>query len=68
MLQERRQALGAGMGARGAGRERAGRGACGVGERGARPGRACAHGGHTGWVSWASLSFGEPGSVLTQFF
>ena len=25
-------------------------------------------GGHAGWVSWASLGFGEPGSVLTQFF
>ena len=23
--------------------------------------------GHTSWVSWASLGFGEPGSVLTQF-
>ena len=45
----------ASVGARGAGRGRAG------------PGSACAHGGHAGWVSWASLGFGEPGSVLTQF-
>ena len=44
------------------------RGARDVGARGARPRRACAHGGHAGWVNWASLGFGEPGSVLTQFF
>ena len=43
------------------------RGALGVSARGARPGRACAHDGQAGWVSWASLGFGEPGSVLTQF-
>ena len=41
---------------------------CVLVNRGARPGRACAHGGHAGWVSWASVGFGEPGSVLTQFF
>ena len=29
----------------------------------ARPGRACAHAGHAGWVSWASLGFGEPDSL-----
>ena len=38
-----------------------------MGVRGARPGRAYAQGGHAGWVSWAGLGFGEPGSVLTQF-
>ena len=38
-----------------------------MGGQGARPGRACAEGGHAGWVSWAGLGFGEPGSVLTQF-
>ena len=39
--------------------------------QGARPGRAYAHGGHAGWVRWASVSFGEPDSVfdpiLTQY-
>ena len=39
-----------------------------MGARGAQPGCACAHGGHAGWVNWASLDFGEPSSVLTQFF
>ena len=38
-----------------------------VGAAWARPGRAFAHGGQAGWVSWASLGFGEPGSVPTQF-
>ena len=57
-------------GARAVGRHWAQAGAQGAGRarvRGARPGRACAHGGHAGWVSLASLGFGEPGSVLTQF-
>ena len=51
-----------GVSARGARRGRAAW-ARGVG---ARRGRACVHGGHAGWVSRASLGFGEPGSVLTR--
>ena len=60
-----RQALGAGVGARGAGRERAELAAGARGERGlgvpVRPGWAC-------WlVSWSKLVHCAPGSVLTQF-
>ena len=70
----RRRSGRAGTGARGrraggkcAGCRRAGGWARAVGAAMRGLGVAWALVGHASWVSWASLGFGEPGSVLTQF-